>query len=191
MIEDKTLNKENLVSQLDRHLDWIKNCDTKSSIVLAVIGIFLSVFTSEHSINMLNDILTKSVHNISFSNFLYLLLFTLFWCIFLYGAYCLIRVLIPRLGKDAQLYDRTTHKDSLYYFEDISKNTFSEYKDKMLSLSQSDELTDILSQIFINANICTRKYTYYSKGIKYAFLGISGVLIFYIIGIILVKAGGF
>ncbi|MFV8830134.1 Pycsar system effector family protein [Alkalihalobacterium sp. APHAB7] len=191
MIEDKSIDKDDLLFQLDRHLDWIKSCDTKSSIVLAVVGIILSIFTSEHSIKMLNDILSNSVQNISFSNILYLLLFTLSWCVFLYGAYCLIRVLIPRLGKEGQAYDGTTHKDSLYYFEDISKNTFTEYKDKVFNRSNDNEITDILSQIFVNAKICTSKYSYYSKGIKYTSLGITGVVILYIIGIILVKTGGF
>ena len=33
--ELKKLNKEDLTQRLDRHLDWIKSCDTKASIVIA------------------------------------------------------------------------------------------------------------------------------------------------------------
>lgn len=182
--------KNSLISQLDRHLEWIKSCDTKSSIVLAVIGIFLTVFTYEHSINMLNVIISRSIKSINFSNLLFLFLFTVSWCVFIYGAYCLIRVLIPRLSKEVLAYDGI-QTDSLYFFENISKNTFSEYKEKVINRKEEDEITDILSQIFVNAQICTIKYSYYSKGIRCAFIGISGVLVLYIIGIILVKAGGF
>lgn len=46
-----SLNKNDLTQRLDRHLDWIKSCDTKASIVIAGAGIFLSIFTAEHSIN--------------------------------------------------------------------------------------------------------------------------------------------
>lgn len=185
------VDRKELLEQLDRLLDWIKSCDTKSSIVLAVIGIFLSIFTSQHSLNMLNEILNLSVKNLNFSNFLYLLAFLISWSLFLFGAYCLIRVLIPRLRKFAKDDDETTHKDSIYYFEGISHNTFLEYKHKVFNRDTQDDLNDLLSQIFINSKICTQKYTYYSKGITFTFLGISGVLSLYLVGIVLVKSGGF
>jgi len=79
-LEDiKKLKKEDLIQRLNRHLDWIKSCDTKASIVIAGAGIFLSIFTAEHSINMLNQILTQTIRNINFSNFLYLTLFLISW----------------------------------------------------------------------------------------------------------------
>ncbi|BCC00156.1 hypothetical protein BCJMU51_2220 [Bacillus cereus] len=61
----------------------------------------------------------------------------------------------------------------------------------MTNTEEDDEITDILSQIYVNAKICTIKYSYYSKGIKCAALGIAGVLILYVIGMILVMLGGF
>lgn len=50
IMENNLLYKNNLIERLDRHLDWIKSFDTKASILLAVIGIFLTIFTSEISI---------------------------------------------------------------------------------------------------------------------------------------------
>ncbi len=79
MEDIKKLKKEDLIQRLNRHLDWIKSCDTKASIVIAGAGIFLSIFTAEHSINMLNQILTQTIRNINFSNFLYLTLFLISW----------------------------------------------------------------------------------------------------------------
>ncbi|KGP82136.1 hypothetical protein P364_0113825 [Paenibacillus sp. MAEPY2] len=179
-----------LTQQFDRQLDWIKSCDTKSSIVLAVIGIFLTVFTAEHSINMLNDIVSKSIQNINFSNVLYLLGLSFFLSFFVYGAYCLIRVLTPRLSKDALSFEGT-ERDSLYFFESIAKNSFNDYKDKVFSRSNDEQLIDLLSQTYINAKICTIKYAYYGRGIKFTFIGITGILVLYIIGIVLIKVGGF
>ncbi|MDG0950047.1 Pycsar system effector family protein [Bacillus paranthracis] len=190
MTGNSPLDKNNLTERLDRHLDWIKSCDTKASIVIAVLGVFLTIFTSENSIKMLKQILSQPLQHINFANLLYLLLFVVSWVIFIYGVYCLVRVLVPRLSKDALSYDGINN-DSLYFFESIAKNNFLEFKDKMNNTEENDEIADILSQIYVNAKICTTKYSYYSKGIKFAALGISGVLILYVIGMILVMLGGF
>lgn len=190
MEENNSLNKENLIDRLDRNLDWIKSCDTKASIVIAVLGVFLTIFMSENSIKMLKEILSQPFQHINFANFLYLLLFVVFWTILLYGVYCLIRVLVPKLTKDVVSYEGT-YKNSLYFFEGIAKNSFLEFKDKVTNTTKEDEITDILSQVYINAKICTIKYSYYSKGIRCASLGIAGVIILYVIGMVLVMVGGF
>jgi hypothetical protein len=188
--EERVIDKGELLEQLDRHLDWIKSCDTKSSIVLAVIGIFITIYTSEKSIEMLNKMVSESIQNINFSNLLFLLLFAISWGVFVYGGYSLIRVLVPRLSKDVVSYEGI-ETDSLYFFECVAKNKFSEYKDKVLNRSDNEDINDILSQIYINAKISTKKYSYYSKGIKCTFLGMAGILVLYIVGVILVKVGGF
>lgn len=187
---NNTLDKKDLLERLDRHLDWIKSCDTKASIVLAGTGIFLTTFTASHSLKTLNEILTKVFQNFSFSNLLYLLFFIFGWLAFIKGAYCLIKVLVPRLKKDV-IYDAEMNNDSLYFFENISKNKFSDFRQKMTDVSSEDDHLDILSQIYINARICTIKYQYFNKGIKFAFLGIAAILSVYVVGIILLKTGGF
>src|SRR5699024_3295832 len=173
--------KEELLEQLDRHLDWIKSCDTKTSIVLGVIGIFLTIFASDSSINIINLVFSGVIQNLNFSNLLYLILFILSLSIFVYGAFNLISVLIPRLSKEVEVY-HGTYKDSLYFFESIAKSTFPEYKERMAKRIEEDEISDITSQIFINAQICTIKYSLYKKGIKFSFLGIAGILVLYVIG---------
>ncbi len=190
MSDKVVLERENLLQRLDRLLDWIKSCDTKASIVIAVLGILITIFTSEHSIDMIKSILSQAIINIDFANFLYLVLFIMSWAIFIYGAYCLIRVLIPRLSKGIAE-EEGFEKDSLYFFEPIANNNFLEFKEKITSREIKEEINDILSQIYANAKICSIKYSYYSKGIKYSFIGISGAMVLYVIGIILVKLGGF
>ncbi|MFX4305417.1 hypothetical protein F8N00_08495 [Exiguobacterium sp. A1_3_1] len=190
MEQIKPLEKTDLLQRLDRHLDWIKSCDTKASIVIAGAGIFLSIFTAEHSINMLNQILTKAVQNINFSSFLYLTFFIISWAIFIHGAYNLVRVLVPMMKKDVLIYQQDTRSDSLYYFESIDDKKFPEFKEKMVSETPEEEIEDLLTQIYINARICSSKYTFYKKGIRSIFIGIAGVLVLYTIGIILLKLGG-
>ncbi|MGE9752985.1 Pycsar system effector family protein [Bacillus inaquosorum] len=181
--------RDNLIQRLDRHLEWIKSCDTKASIVLAMIGIFLTLFLSEQSLVMLKKILTQSMHTINFSNILYLLIFAFSWCIFIYGAFCLVKVLVP---KNKEVLDgEGLHRDSLYYFETTASNSFSEFKRRVLAEDESDELNDILSQIYVNAQICSIKYEYFKKGIKFSFLGIASTMSVYLIGVFLAYIGGF
>ncbi|TFD99502.1 hypothetical protein E2626_14240 [Jeotgalibacillus salarius] len=176
--------------QLDRHLDWIKSCDTKASIVLAVIGIFLSALTAEHSINMFGEIAESTIKNISFSNILYITFLVIAFSTFIYGVYNLIRVLTPRLSKEASFSNEIDIANSLYFFESISGHHYKDFKSKFYSRSKSDEIDDIIGQIYINANIATAKYHNYSKGIKFSFIGITAIVILFVFGIILVKAGG-
>lgn len=190
MGEKEELDKNILLGELDRQLDWIKSCDTKASIILGAVGVLIAVFTSEHSIKMINTIISSSINNISFSNLFYLLLTGISWLVFAYGIYNLIRVLVPRLKNSVTAYQGTNQK-SLYYFETISNRTFLEYKETKLNRLHEEDVGDILSQIYINAKISTKKYNFYNKGILYVFTGVIGTLILYIIGALLVKLGGF
>lgn len=190
MNNNSSLDKGNLLGRLDRQLDWIKSCDTKTSIVIAVLGVFLTIFTTDSSITMIKNILTEAIQNVNFANFLYLFFFLISWILFIYGAYCLVKVLIPRLSKEV-LTDAGIYTDSLYFFETIAKESFIDFKEKINSTVPADEINDILSQIYVNAKISTIKYSYYSKGIKYSFIGIATILFLYVIGIILIKVGGF
>lgn len=184
-----SLKKDKLLEQLDRHLDWIKSCDTKASIVLAVIGLFLTVFTSDHSIKLLNKIFPLVIANLNYSTVIYLLLWGLSAISFVVGVYSLIKVLVPQLNEEVSTH-KVPIKDSLYYFETIAANTFTEYKVKMETRIGEEELSDLLSQIYINAQVCTTKYSSYKRGIISSFTGIAGFLILYVIGFILLKVGG-
>lgn len=183
-------SREDLIDRLNRHLEWIKSCDTKASIVLAVTGIFLTIFSSSISIKVLKEILANIFQNLSFSNLLYLIIFLIGWGAFVYGVICLIKVLVPRL-KNNIISDNELHDDSLIYFESVSNNTFVDFKNKMKTLNEENDKDDLLSQIYINSHICTYKYQHYSKGIKFTFTGMAITLVLFIIGIILLNTGGF
>lgn len=87
--------------------------------------------------------------------------------------------------------DEDMVNDSLHFFETISQNKFLDFRQKMTNYNAEDDNLDILTQIYINAQICTSKYKNYNKGIKFTFLGIAAVLFLYVIGIVLLKTGGF
>lgn len=190
MESQNSQKKKDLIDNWNRLLDWIKSCDTKASIVLAATGIFLTILSSNLMKNI-NKILFNVIHHFNFANFLYLLFLSIAFMLFIYGAYCLINVLVPRLKEDITKDDNEMIDNSLLYFEGIVRHPFSDFKEKILSVSEEDEYADIVTQIYINAQICKIKYGYFKKGIIYSFIGIASILILYLIGMILLKTGGF
>lgn len=187
---ENRVDRTDLLARLDRLLDWIKSCDTKASIVIAAIGLFLTLFTSDNFFGFWKRILSGAMSHLNFSNLLFLIFFSLAAISFIYGAYCLVRVLTPRLSKEVEMMEGM-HADSLYFFESISRNKYREFSEKVRSRTNDEDLNDILSQVYINAKICTVKYAYYQKGIRYGAIGLSALFIIFLIGVILSKTGGF
>ncbi|TWM14724.1 hypothetical protein CHCC15091_1765 [Bacillus licheniformis] len=96
--------------------------------------------------------------------------------------------MIPRDKKILE--EEGLYKDSLYYFETISNNSFLEFKRKV-TRDKDNEISDLLSQIYVNAKICAIKYQFFKKGIKYSFFGIVSIVLVFMIGALLVNIGGF
>ncbi|MCU5746963.1 hypothetical protein N9R04_09765 [Staphylococcus sp. SQ8-PEA] len=182
--------KIELLDELDRHLEWIKSCDTKASIVLAMLGVVIVTISSELFLNSQREIVIKVLSNINFSNLIYLSFEVVVYLLFFNGVYNIVRVLFPQLKNSVETYNEVEN-DSLYYFESISSKTYSEYKKQRINRTSEEEIEDILSQIYINSKISTKKYYFYKKGLAYVLWGILGILVLHFIGIILVKLGGF
>ena len=189
LMENNNLKNE-LLDELDRHLEWIKSCDTKASIVLAMLGVFIVTISSELFLDSQKEIVLNALNNINFSNLIYLMFEGAVYFLFFDGVFNIIRVLFPQLKKSVKTYNGIEN-DSLYYFESISSKTYSEYKMQRINRTSEEEIHDILSQIYINSKISTKKYYFYKQGLALVLWGILGILILHSIGIILVKAGGF
>lgn len=94
------------------------------------------------------------------------------------------------MKKEVNLFAQDTYHDSLYYFESAEDKKYVEFKEKVLNESFEDEIEDLISQIYINAKICSAKFKFYQKGIRYTFVGVAGILTMYVVGMILLKLGG-
>ncbi len=70
-------------------------------------------------------------------------------------------------------------------FEHIRKNQYLDYKNKLLTLSQDEMISEISSQIYINSCICSEKYSNYKIGLRCTVAGFSGFLVLWIIGTII------
>ncbi|MCQ9843909.1 hypothetical protein [Staphylococcus aureus] len=141
--------KNDLLDELDRHLEWIRSCDTKASIVLAMLGVFIVTISSEIFLDSQKEIVLKVLNNINFSNLIYFIFEVLVYLLFFNGIYNIIRVLFPQLKKSVETYNGMEN-DSFYYFESISSKTYSEYKKQRINRTSEEEIDDILSQIYIN-----------------------------------------
>ncbi|MGK0690617.1 hypothetical protein U5T14_00135, partial [Staphylococcus aureus] len=91
--------KNDLLDELDRHLEWIRSCDTKASIVLAMLGVFIVTISSEIFLDSQKEIVLKVLNNINFSNLIYFIFEVLVYLLFFNGIYNIIRVLFPQLKK--------------------------------------------------------------------------------------------
>lgn len=179
--------KNELTSEIhDQIIRWTENCDTKSSIILAFIGVILSIlFTSEFILNTL----TEQIHNIiiyycnkmgNFSLSSTLMFVSLFSFLILVFISC--HFLIKSLKANINCSD-----DSLLYFGKIAQVSKKEYIDKFCKTSEIDLKLDKLSQIQICAKICLDKFVYYNKSITYLKVSII-IFIFFIIFLMFVKA---
>ena len=76
--------------------------------------------------------------------------------------------------------------DSQIYFKDISENVNCHiYGNKIKMLSEDVYIDDIINQIYINSQICSKKYERYNFAIKFGVVGTLLFIMLYFIGIFL------
>ena len=84
------MNKKNIKDDSYKKLEiineWINNSDNKTSIVLGIVGIILTIIFSNGSItNNLLKIVNEIILDINFDDVLYIIIFILLICFCIYG----------------------------------------------------------------------------------------------------------
>lgn len=162
---------------LERNLGFISNCDNKASIVLTAVGVLLTIILTSEGLASIKDILKKSLSQITFLNFIYMFVFFSSVIILLSGILFLISVLIARSG----ISETKGSKNSLIFFGGINSfNKIANYEKAIKKMDKKDLLDDLISQIYINSKIATKKYRRYNLGLKFTVIGF-----FLFIGVIL------
>lgn len=170
---------------LDRIIGWVENCDTKSTVMTALVGVFVSVlFTS----NFITNSLQKLVSPISiywrtglgsFDLFCTIKL-TCFICMiacFLYALFCLLKSLSAKTSSK-QTGEKQVKTHSLIHYGSIQNVSYSDFKTSISTETDEDKLEDVLSQIYINSRRCQEKFDDYNKSIKFIRLGIILFVLF-------------
>ena len=162
---------------LERNLGFISNCDNKASIILTAVGVLLTIILTSEGLASIKDILKKSLNQITFLNFIYMFVFFSSVIILLSGILFLISVLIARSG----ISETKGSKNSLIFFGGINSfNKIANYEKAIKKMDKKDLLDDLISQIYINSKIATKKYRRYNLGLKFTVIGF-----FLFIGVIL------
>ena len=177
--DEKMEKKEDLLDRLNRVLEWIRACDTKASILLAVIGLIMTIFSSEYFFTKYKQIIKYNLNNFDFSKFLFFFILIIFLLLFIFGIICLVLELNPSL-----ISKRNSNRDinSLYFFESIANKELAQFKQEILETSIDDDLEDISTQIYINSKICTRKYKLTKFGVLCSMTGTFGIITMFFIG---------
>lgn len=176
MNKSNEISTERLCWVLEQNQEWIKNCDTKTTTILALIGVIFTVLFTSDSIAKIIQIWTIFFYseNLCFAR-VYLFFTVVAWLIFAMGIYYFWQVLNARLNN--KKYQCPSGYKSNLYFGDIVNYDIDVYSSNIKSLGEEELRDDLSMQIYICADICNQKFMYYSEGMKYMGFGVMFILI--------------
>ena len=171
--KENSIDRDDALNILDRVIDFINNCDNKTSIILGVFGVIITVILTTDGIGGIKRILDASMETTPCCGIPYLILWMASLITIFIGLFKLVSVLIAKLD----------FNNSNIYFGSISRNGTSEkYQAKLLSISDDEIISDIISEIYINSKICTKKFSSYNLGLKLTVIGSFAFLLLWVIG---------
>lgn len=176
--------KEDLIDRLDRILEWIKACDTKSSILLAGIGLVVTILSSEQCLKKYQQILIYTLKNINNWKITYIVICSVSLLLIFSGVILFLLELTPSLISRRNKNNKT---NSLYFFGTISTKKLDDFKKEYLQKSLETDIQDLLNQIYFNAKISHIKYRYTKWGIVVSTVGGIVFGLMFILGCILVN----
>lgn len=188
-VEKQTFGEEDTINEakdtLERVNSWITQCDQKSGIMLGIIGVAFSIMISLDFIKTYKDVIISG-WEYWYGKVLIIAIVLAFFAVVI-GTLFLIRTLIPitdnKLFKE--LYINTRSK---IYFDSISKyDSFKEYKDKFTHFRKQDYINDLLSQVYINSQIASKKYKAYKMGMIISLIGFTAFAVLTILIFVLFK----
>lgn len=177
---EKSTKKFEIVNQ------WISNCDTKVSFLLAFQGVLLSFLISSTIFVDIISTLTMRVevkplmfgNLINFVSLLVLLAFIFYTSTSFYYIYHTLRASL-----DPSVYRQEgVVENSNFFFLSIAAKQYRDFNNEIRNESNEAYLNDLNSQLFINSCICDKKFKNYNKSIKSVFIG-TALLIVYILSV--------
>lgn len=177
------MKQDRLQNRLDRVIGWINNCDQKASILLAFIGVaFPLLVSSDFATNTYKELISDFLHYckkgegaFSFVRFFCFIFTTL--SVFGLGT-SFVYLLNALLGRVSSLEYKESGliTKSFIFFGSLSKMTYSECNKGFRSQTKSNEIDDLISQLYINSKICQTKFDAYNKALCYLKLGVLFLL---------------
>ena len=174
------MNKNNINEYADKTYEqvsgWINNCDSKASILLALIGVFLPIavtsdFLLEGIIEELEVIVGLFSGNCpccAWASVLLILLLGVSVFYFIKSLRFLFVVLFARLDDS-----RKEENPSISFYKSIGEHSYEEYKKLVGSISEDQLTEDKIRQVHDCSKICTQKFLNYNKSISAAKLALT------------------
>lgn len=168
---------------LERNIGFVANCDNKTSIVLAIIGVFLTIILTNDGLNKIYGVINTCIEMKTFCSIMYLFALGVAIVVMVLGIYNLCIVLIAKTSETAE---GVTLTNSRIFFTGINKHGNCEiYKAKFYEMGEQELLDELIAQIYINSNIASKKYNKYNKGVKWTIIGFGLFVVILLIGIYL------
>ena len=174
---------EEAKASLDRINAWINSCDSKAGIVLALVGVLLTIIFTNDGMAEMYNVLQNIMPPANFCTILYILgIDTFMLCD---GIARLIFTLVARINSNVYN-EPDLITDSVLFFGKISdKASYQVFQNDVLNMTKEEYLNDLLSQIYINSKIANEKHVNYNKGIKWTIIGFIALVVMFLIGIYL------
>lgn len=165
---------ESLELSLDRINAWISNCDQKAGILLATIGVMITVlFATDFVGGVRKNVVCPFCEYWKCPN---LYEFSLFRCLFFCLLVLVIIICIETSFYSLKTISATTDSKSIngdntslvsksfLFFQTIADMNYAEFKEFEGDEKYQDDLT---SQIYINSKICAAKFAQYKKALRW------------------------
>lgn len=159
---------------LDTVNQWIFNCDTKASIILATISAFLTIVLSSDIGHFMAETLKDCINNITVCKVMYLLIWIVGLILLIIGMYKLVSVLVPKINLN--------HTSVMFFGNVASYSTFDDYCDAINKCVPDQVSSDLLHQIYAASTICSQKFKNHKSGIILSFIGIAIWLFWLLVG---------
>lgn len=190
MKEEKSHEIRDLESRLSWIVEWVKLCDTKTSFLLALVGVMLPLVLQS---KLLQEDMMIAFKRISFSSdccseYIFAILFVCvvmtFGTLLLISCWKFLNVLFAKrtvslgeriIWRANNTVDNSICKKSLLHFNHISSLSYDDFRANIDAEKIDNLREDLLSQIYINSLRCNEKYSYYNDGVRFLFF--SGVLL--------------
>ncbi len=185
LCEDIPLEKkiEYATQTLERNIGFINTCDSKTSIVLTAFGVCVTIIFTSEGIHTILNIIYKALEFPSFCNVAFLLCLALSCIILLIGITNLISVLLGRVNLKTKNKNISTDKTPIFFSGIVENSSFLSYKKKFINMNDEKYLDYLITEIYINSQIASIKYSKYNWGVKLTCIGFGLFLLFSIIGV--------
>lgn len=148
---------------------WINNCDSKASILLALIGVILSIaFTSDYLLDGIEGMVKEVVSlakgegtACACASVFILVLLGISLGFLIDSVRNLLLVLYARLDDS-----RDADNPSISYYRSIGAKPYEEYKRLVESIEENAFIEDKLRQVHDCSKICSSKFKFYNDGIS-------------------------